>query len=276
MLLLTVCVPRSTAGSAPPFMEIGKWYDLVYFGDNYFKVLDLGKDGWVKVQWRADNKIGWLNTNAAIVINPFPSETGLAPEKSPNNESKSTMSQKIKQMETDAQENPSDTTNLVLLGSAYLQIQQTNRAIELFDTALAHPGIGYQEIAVIASCFAQVGNYSKLEMALKRMVSLSPNQPEPLYDLAALQAFIGEQAEALKNLKPALDMSRQRLAKDPAAHDLINMARSDNRFERIRSMPEFQKIVSPESGQRWLMVYWGSQFADHKIVYMAFCGIPWE
>jgi hypothetical protein len=54
------------------------------------------------------------------------------------------------------------------------------------------------------------------------------------------------------------------------------MARSDNRFERIRSMPEFQKIVSPESGQRWLMVYWGSQFADHKIVYMAFCGIPWE
>jgi hypothetical protein len=78
------------------------------------------------------------------------------------------------------------------------------------------------------------------------MVSLAPDQPEPLYDLAALQAITGKQTETLQNLKIALNISTQRLAKNPAARDLVKEARSDNRFDRIRSLSEFQKLVPPE------------------------------
>jgi hypothetical protein len=154
--------------------------------------------------------------------------------------------QQIKQMETEAQKNPANTTNLVILGNAYLQMQQTNRAVEMFETALARPEVKIKDAAAVAQYFAQTGNYPKLETTLQKMVSLAPDQPEPLYDLAALQAITGKQTETLQNLKIALNISTQRLAKNPAARDLVKEARSDNRFDRIRSLSEFQKLVPPE------------------------------
>ena len=133
-----------------------------------------------------------------------------------------------------------------MLGTGYLQSQQTNRANELFDTALGRPEIKFQDVAAIANYYATLGNYPKLEMSIKKMVSLAPDQPEPRYDLGALQAIMGNQAEALQNLKTALDMSAKRLAKDPKARDLVDAARTDNRLDRLRSLPEFQKLIPPK------------------------------
>ncbi len=104
----------------------------------------------------------------------------------------------------------------------------------------------FNEAATIAQYFAQIGDYDKLETAVRKMVTLSPAQPEPRYDLAALQAIKGNTTEALQNLKLALDMSAKRLAKDPKAHDLQDVARTDNRLDRLRSLPEFQKLVPPK------------------------------
>ena len=96
-----------------------------------------------------------------------------------------------------------------MLGTAYLQGQQTNRAVELFTTAMGRPEIGFNESAAVAQYFAQIGDYNNLETAVRKMVSIAPTQPEPRYDLAALQAIKGNTAEALQNLKAALDMSAQ-------------------------------------------------------------------
>lgn len=149
-------------------------------------------------------------------------------------------------MEATAHNDPSNVQNLVTLGSYYVQMQQTNRAEELFDQALARPEIKFPEAAAIAQYFAQFGNYPKLEAAIKKLVTLEPSQPEPRYDLAALQAITGDSAEALQNLKLALDMSAKRLATNPAARDLLAAVRTDNRFDRIRNLPQFQKLVPPK------------------------------
>ena len=152
----------------------------------------------------------------------------------------------IDTMETMARTNPANVQNLVMLGGAYMQMQQTNRAMELFDTALARPELKFGDVAAMAQYYAQLGNYAKLETALKKMVSLAPDQPEPRYDLAALEAITGNQTESLQNLKLALDVSAKRLAKDPKARDLVDAARTDNRLDRLRALPEFQKLVPPK------------------------------
>jgi tetratricopeptide (TPR) repeat protein len=152
----------------------------------------------------------------------------------------------VDSMESMARTNPANVQNLVVLGSGYLQMQQTNRAVELFDMALARPEINFQQAAAVAQYYAQLTDYPKLETAIKKLVSLAPDQPEPRYDLAALQAITGDSAEALTNLKTAFDMSAQRLAKNPGAHDLKEAARTDNRLDRLRSLPEFQRLLPPK------------------------------
>ena len=152
----------------------------------------------------------------------------------------------IDQMETTARTNPSDVHNLILLGVTYVQMQNTNRAMELFDLALASPNVKYPDAGAIAGYYSQLGNIPKLEIALEKLVALAPGQPEPHYDLAALQAYLGQTAPALTNLKLALDMSTQRLKTNAAARDLVAQARSDAHLNSLRALPEFQKLVPPQ------------------------------
>ena len=148
----------------------------------------------------------------------------------------------IDQMEAAARTNPADTHNLITLAATYMAIQQTNRAFELFDEALASPSLKPQEAADVAQYFAQANNLVHLGTALERMAELAPGQPEPRYDLAALQAILGHAPEALTNLQTAFAMSLRQRATNPAAHDLIGAARTDPRFNSLRAMPEFQKL----------------------------------
>ena len=149
----------------------------------------------------------------------------------------------INTMENIARTNPNDVANLLTLGGAYLQMQQTNRAMELFDLALARPTIKFQEAAAIAQSFAGMGNLGKLETAIQKLVVLAPDQPEPRYDLAALQAIGGRTTEALQNLKISLEASTKRIVSNPTANDLVNTARTDPRLNTLRALPEFQKMV---------------------------------
>ena len=152
----------------------------------------------------------------------------------------------ISAMENTARTNPSNVANLLTLGGAYLQMQQTNRAAEIFDLALASPAIRFQDAAFIAQQFAGMNNLAKLEVALQKLANLAPDQPEARYDLAAIQAINGRSAEALQNLKIALEISAKRLATNPTARDLTTTARTDPRLAGLRSRPEFQKLVSPQ------------------------------
>jgi Flp pilus assembly protein TadD len=90
-----------------------------------------------------------------------------------------------------------------------------------------------------------MGNLMKLETVLQKIVTLIPNQPEPWYDLAALDTILGKPDQALQNLRQALDLNALRLKSNPTAHDLLSEARTDQRFNPLRNLPGFQKIVPP-------------------------------
>ena len=152
----------------------------------------------------------------------------------------------IDQMENTARTNPSDIHNLITLGVTYVQMQQTNRAVELFDLALANPNLKYADAGAIAGYFSQINNLPKLEVALEKLAALAPNDPEPRYDLAALQGYLNHTDPALANLKIALDLSAKRLKTNPAARDILAEARKDPHLNSLRSLPEFLQLVPPQ------------------------------
>jgi hypothetical protein len=64
------------AGEAPPFLEVGKSYSSTGY---QFAVLEIGKNGWIKVVLRETNQLAWINTNATPMIAPYPAQEMNAP-----------------------------------------------------------------------------------------------------------------------------------------------------------------------------------------------------
>ena len=95
----------------------------------------------------------------------------------------------------------------------------------------------------MANAFVQLEQYSHVEPALKRLVLLVPSNPEVWYDLAGAQAVLGKATEAVKSLAVSLQLSGRRLITDPKASNLLVRAAVDGRFQSIRALPEFQKLV---------------------------------
>jgi tetratricopeptide (TPR) repeat protein len=153
-----------------------------------------------------------------------------------------TMNQ-LRQMEDMARTNPGNVPNLLTLGDAYQQMQNTPRAVQLLDTALNQSNASFQEIAQIANLFSKMGNYPKLEDALRKLVALQPNEPEARFDLARLEATLGQTNPALNDLKISLDLSTARLKTDPKAKDLVQEARTDSALNSLRPLPAFQTLV---------------------------------
>jgi tetratricopeptide (TPR) repeat protein len=145
-------------------------------------------------------------------------------------------------MESEVHANPTNFQNLLSLASIYLQMQQTNRAIELFDRAMENPHLDPGAAGYIAQAYAQMGNLTKLEAVIEKLVTLAPNQPEPVYDLAALDAVLGKQDLALENLRKSLELSAERLKANPTARDLSIEVQKDHRFDGLRNLPAFQQI----------------------------------
>jgi tetratricopeptide (TPR) repeat protein len=156
----------------------------------------------------------------------------------------------LQQMETEARDHPDDIRNLLMLGSAYYQMRQTNNAIALFDRALTNPAISYNEASALAQFYSKMGGdyFTKLDAVLQKLITLAPEpvRPEAYYDLAAFQAMTGKTSNALENLRVAMDLNAKRLQSDPKSGDLAATNRSDPRFDTLRSLPEFQKILPPK------------------------------
>ena len=151
----------------------------------------------------------------------------------------------LQQMETEAQQDPTNVQNLLTLGSIYLQMHQTNRAVGFFDEALTNPDISYNDVAGVAQIYARMGYLTKVKTALDKLTALEPGLPEPRYDLARLEAAIGQDSAALQDLQTALDLSARRLKTNAAARNLLLDARKDPSFNSLRSLPAFQKLVPP-------------------------------
>jgi tetratricopeptide (TPR) repeat protein len=150
----------------------------------------------------------------------------------------------LQHMETELQTNPDNLQNLFSLANFYLQLQQTNRAIALFDQALTNSHLTTAEAGFIAQCYAQMGNLHKLEGVIEKLTVLAPQQPEPWYDLAALEAVLGKPDQAIQNLTRSLELSSQRLKTNSSARNLLIEVRKNARFESLQKNPAYQKLVS--------------------------------
>ena len=151
----------------------------------------------------------------------------------------------LQQMETEAHKNPTNFENILNLASVYYQLHQTGRVTELFDQLSANPHVTPSALGVVAQFYAQTENMPKLESTLERFVAVDPTEPEPWYDLAAIKVVLGKTNESLADLGTALDLSAKRLKQNPKARDLIVEVRKDHRFDPLRSLPAFQKLVPP-------------------------------
>src|SRR5205085_3478780 len=136
----------------------------------------------------------------------------------------------LAQLEKAVLDNPTNFQASFNLAAAYLQIQQTNRAVEILDRVLNDPHAESGAVLAIAQAYAQIGNYAKLETTLERLVKLVPDSPEAWYDLAALRATMGKSPEAITALGRAFELSAKRRILDPNSKDLVAEAQKDQRF----------------------------------------------
>ncbi|MEO5804626.1 MAG: DUF2723 domain-containing protein [Verrucomicrobiota bacterium] len=123
-----------------------------------------------------------------------------------------------------------------------MQNKQTNEAVQILNQLLANPATDPTALMGIAQLYVQIGMVSGAEMAVQKLVALTPDNAEAWYNLGGLQAAQGK-IVATQALQKAFELSDQRMKKDPKAIDLRNHAKTDPNLEPIRKMPEFEKLV---------------------------------
>src|SRR5205807_1666071 len=115
--------------------------------------------------------------------------------------------------------NPSNVPVMVELARLYLQMQQTNRCVQLLDGVLSNPAADPNSVIRAASLIAQMADWPKLEVALEKLVKVSPESPEAWFDLAAFKANLRKDNEVIPALARAINLSAKRLEKNPKAPD---------------------------------------------------------
>jgi hypothetical protein len=127
-----------------------------------------------------------------------------------------------------------------------LQQHETNQALQLLDSIVAHPMVDPRSIVEAAQFYAALSDVGRFEGAVEKLVKVSPDSPEAWYDLAATKANLGKTNEVMPALTRAMALSAQRLQRNPGVKDLLVEARNDPRFANMRARPEFQKLVPPK------------------------------
>jgi tetratricopeptide (TPR) repeat protein len=149
----------------------------------------------------------------------------------------------VTDLERQYQTNPENIQVAFTLASAYLQLQRTAAAYQILEKVAARTNADAGVLLSVANAFVQLNQYQRAEPALRRLVTLVPNQAEIWYDLAGAQTILGKPTEALQSLRECLRLNELRLRSDPKASNLLQLAAGDPRFVSLRPLPEFQKLV---------------------------------
>jgi thioredoxin-like negative regulator of GroEL len=152
--------------------------------------------------------------------------------------------QRVAQLEQQFRSNPGDGKVAFELASAYMQMQQTNAAFHILDQLVSSTGADTTVLLSVASAYAGLQQGGKLEMVLEKLVKVSPDSPEAWYDLASTRALMGKSNEALAALGRAVDLSDQRLKKQPNARDLRKNAATNQTFGGLHDLPGFQNLLA--------------------------------
>ena len=132
--------------------------------------------------------------------------------------------------------------------ASLIAAQQTNQAIAIVDTLLQTGSNDPNSMLAAAQLYNQMFQFPKAEQALSHYARLLGEQPEAWFDLAAMQAILNKKSEAIASLKSALLFEVKRRGKaapgsPPSQHNLLDLAKSDQRFAPMRESPEFKAML---------------------------------
>ena len=107
----------------------------------------------------------------------------------------------LQAMEDQVRTNPAALQAAFDLAGTYLQMQQTDRAMQVLERVADSPFAQGQAVLTVAKISPSCANGPGLEKTLERFVSLEPSNAEAWFDLAALKANFGKSNEALVPLE---------------------------------------------------------------------------
>ena len=151
--------------------------------------------------------------------------------------------EELPQLESQYNQDPANFAILARLIASYLKLGRTNEALRLQEAVINDEGASAEVLLVVSSAYMQLGRYTDLEKALLRLVDQKPKDPAAWYDLAATQALLQKNSEALANLKQAVEMERQRPL-PPESKSLLSRSQEDPRFNGIRWLPEYRQLIT--------------------------------
>ncbi len=132
------------------------------------------------------------------------------------------------------------------LAEGYVQLQQNDRAVQTLDQIVENPRVDSATVLQVAEAYNRMKNFDKLEATLAKLVKIAPDLPEAWYDLAALKSSLNKPEEAMPALRRAVELSNERLKKnpkDPKIRDLAAEVQKDPQFASLRQSPEFKQLV---------------------------------
>lgn len=148
-------------------------------------------------------------------------------------------------LEQAARDHPTNFQAAFDLAVALLQTQHTNRAVEVLDRVFNSPQINHGALDILAQAYVQIQDVPRLRAVLDKTAKRFPDSPEAWYNLAGLQAGLGNSNEASASLRRALELNAPRLKQNPGAPDLAEQARKDPRLSALLQRPDFQQWRPP-------------------------------
>lgn len=149
-------------------------------------------------------------------------------------------------LESAYREKPTNARAAFDLVSAYIMVGRSNEAYRVLDELVGSTNVDAGTLLSVARAYVELGTYARSEPALRKLVTLMPQNPELWYDLAGAQAGMNNRTSAVESLRMALQLSAQRRAADPGATNLQTVAVADARFLPLHGTPEFQALVAPK------------------------------
>jgi tetratricopeptide (TPR) repeat protein len=149
----------------------------------------------------------------------------------------------LDKLEVEASTKPDDFQASLNLASAYVQLQQRDKAVQVLDKILVSPKINPQAVIAVVQAYVDLKEWPRLEGALVKLTQLAADSPEAWYDLAALEANVGKTNDALTSLRRSSQNNARRLAQNPTASNLMLTAQKDGRFDSMRQLPEVRELL---------------------------------
>jgi tetratricopeptide (TPR) repeat protein len=118
--------------------------------------------------------------------------------------------------------------------------KQNGPAAQMLDQLLAFPTIDPNSLMRVASMYLAIGDITKSEEAIKKLIPMVPTASEPWYNLAAIQANQGDSKSAVISLKKALDLNVAELKANPKMINLREHLYQNPAFAALRQTPDFK------------------------------------